>query len=160
MMGYRCYIHPVNGSDPDCGDDPCIGKLIGYVDDEHINDLSVLPFIAYGLQYGQQHGANLDVDTFNDVCADLDRWGYKSLGEYMDCCIGQRILIPWYMLIPFLIAYYNDQQRYYITHNKQPLLDPAKLPQAVETVLHYYSDIITIDTDEWQNVQEFIIYWV
>ena len=157
MMGYRCYIHPVNGTDPDCGDDPCIGKLIGYVDDKHINDLSVLPYIAYGLQYGQQHGADMDVDTM-DV---LGRWmcdDTSTLGTYMDVIQMQRILIPWYMLIPFLIAYYNDKQCYYITKNKQPLLDPAKLPDAVRTVLYYF-DIMPI-YHEWESVQEFIIYWV
>ncbi len=161
-MGYRCYIHPViHGSEPDCGDDPCIGKLIGYVDDEHINDLSVLPFIAYGLQYGQQHGDTgdtLNIETLDDLCGEINRWHDMTVGEYMDQCNEPRILLPWYMLIPFLIAYYNDKQRF-ITENKQPLLDPAKLPQAVQTVLNYFSDITPI-YHEWESVQEFIIYWV
>jgi len=158
-MGYRCYIHPIiHGKDLDCGDDPCIGKLIGYVDDEHINDLSVLPFIAYGLQYGQQHGGDLNVQTLDDLHGDVNRWRDMSVGEYMDDCKYQRILLPWYMLIPFLIAYYNDKQRYFMV-NKQPLLDPAKLPQAVQTVLYFFSDIMPI-YHEWESVQEFIIYWV
>lgn len=159
MMGYRGYIHLGTSSPLHCGKDICIGKLFGYVDDKNLSDMQVLPYVAFALEYGMQHpytvfynNEDMEVWTTEDL-----NMGYclKTISMLCDDRNELTLVIPKWFLIPFLIAYYNDQQRFYITENKQPTLSLTD-PLAVQTVLVKYN----IPQDFLNNTAvHYILYW-
>lgn len=159
-MGYRGYIHLGTSSPLDCGKDICIGKLFGYVDDKNLSELQVLPYVAFALEYGMQHPYTVfyNDDEEKEVWTTEDfNMGYRqqTISTICDERNELTLVIPKWLLIPFLIAYYNDQQRFYITENKQPTLGIGD-PTAVLTILVKYD----IPQDFLQNsAVHYILYW-
>lgn len=167
-MGYRAYIHFVDGK-PLSADDLCIGKLFGYVQDEHITELETLPYVAYALQYGMKyHGKEI-----MGWCTPRQYWDMEDLidpeinvyqARIENICDTRNeltLILPYYMLVPFLIAYYNDQQRFYIQSDNKTYLSYANMAEAIQTLLLRYSDLSSyLHKPEVEKAEEFILYWL
>lgn len=167
-MGYRAYLHFADGK-PLSADDICLGKLFGYVPDEHITELETLPMVAYALQYGMKYKGK----EIMGWCTPREFWNMDDLIDpeinvfkecIADICDTRNeltLILPYYMLVPFLIAYYNDQQRFYIQSENKTYLSYSNMAEAIQTLLLRYSDLSShLHSPEAEKADEFILYWL
>lgn len=163
-MGYRGYMHIGTSAPLDSSNDVCLGKLFGYVDDKNCDKLQVLPVIAFALEYGMQHQFKIDdscgytheIWTMDDITQSPHYTPYtKIIADLCDQHNEMTLILPKYMMIPFLIAYYNDRQTYYITHNPLPIITSFDMEAVAKLTAYFELSAYPLFGD----FEDIIIYW-